>query len=341
MGVSVLSWSPSPPVTMYRVAANMTETYYGDETRKSSLEAPRVTVNNHRMTNIQLPGGTVVQGIRRNNDLGHENLPPQPYEPENPLKPLRYTPGLKCHPALQGGDQWKKKLIQHPHTYEGSFANADMQKFRPDPIPNPMEDPWVMSRLPDQPVGASMPYDGYGVPGYPQDDLARIKMRNRRFQQSCAAEQGAYGPPMPPAQLRGQPWIAQGPIQGPPPMMTEDMMLGGAPMYDELAMINQDLNMTRRATQPFVPTQDPAYCDLQRQVQLLESLPNTCVRAPRVNIDELLGTDSLPAPTKRAPKAAATEAPPAHPKQRQVGIADQIAIRSYVLGKSIGKSSES
>merc|ERR1719228_1876526 len=86
----------------------------------TNLEAPRVTVNNHRMTNVQLPGGAVVQGIRRNNDLGHENLPPQPYEPENPLKPLRYTPGLKCdpalealrpersmiHPALQGGDQW-------------------------------------------------------------------------------------------------------------------------------------------------------------------------------------------------------------------------------------------
>jgi len=118
-------------------------------------------------------------------------------------------------------------------------------------------------------------------------------------------------------------------------------MLGGAPVYDELAMIDQDLNMTRRATRPFVPQQDPAYCDLQRQVQLLESLPNTCVRAPRVNIDELLGTDQLPAPTKRAPKAAPAEAPPAPPKQRQVGIADQIAIRSYVLGKSIGKTSAS
>merc|ERR1712112_471032 len=186
MGVS--PQSSIPAVTMHRVAANMTETYYGDETRKTNLEAPRVTVNNHRMTNVQLPGGTVVQGIRRNNDLGHENLPPQPYEPENPLKPLRYTPGLKCdpalealrpersmkHPALQGGDQWKKKLIQHPHTYEGSFANADMQKFRPDPIPNPMEDPWVMSRLPDQPVGASMPYDGYGVPGEAQDEEQEI-----------------------------------------------------------------------------------------------------------------------------------------------------------------------
>merc|ERR1712115_9672 len=356
--MGVLAWQPAGADKMFRVAANMNEAYYGSEEvqqRKSNLEAPRVTVNNHRMTNVQLPGGQVVQGIRRNNDLGYENQPPVAYESEQPLRPLRYTPGLKCdpaleamrpersmkHQALQGGDQWKKKLIQHPQTYEGSFADADMQQFRPDPIPNPMEDPWVMSRLPDQPVGASMPYDGYGVPGYPQDDLARIKMRNRRFQQSCAAEQGIYGPPMPPAQLRAQPWIAQGPIQGPPPMMTEDMMLGGPPMFDELAMIDQDLNMTRRATRPFVPTQDPAYCDLQRQVQLLESLPNTCVRAPRVNVDDILGTDQLPAPTKRAPKPAATEAPPAPPKQRQVGIADQIAIRSYVLGKSIGKSSAS
>ena len=54
-------------------------------------EAPRVTVNNHRMTNVSLPGGAVIQGIRRNNDLGHENLPPAAYEPENPMRPLRCT----------------------------------------------------------------------------------------------------------------------------------------------------------------------------------------------------------------------------------------------------------
>ena len=97
----------------------------------------------------------------------------------------------------------------------------------------------------------------------------------------------------------------------------------------------------------------------------------------RVNIDELLSTDSLPAPAKRGdapkkevsrkrvdwietlsrcaqkkevsqhdPEKTKTEslfqeaAPaPAAPKQRQVGIADQIAIRSYVLGKGL-KSSE-
>merc|ERR1719278_120053 len=72
------------------------------------------------MTNVQLPGGQVVQGIRRNNDLGYENQPPVAFESEQPMRPLRYTPGLKCdpaleamrpersmkHQALQGGDQW-------------------------------------------------------------------------------------------------------------------------------------------------------------------------------------------------------------------------------------------
>merc|ERR1712060_474368 len=130
---------------------------------------------------------------------------------------------------------------------------------------------------------------------------------------------GLYGPPMPPAQLRGQPWMQQSPMQGPPPME-----MGG--MCDELAMIDQDLNMTRRATRPFVPQADPAFNDLQRQVQLLETLPAAPIRPTRVNIEELLSTDSLPAP-----------APAPAPKQRQVGIADQIAIRSYVLGKGLAK----
>lgn len=339
---------------MYRVATNMTETYYGDEVqqRKSGMDAPRVTINNHRMTNVQLPGGQVVQGIRRNNDLGIENKPPQAYEPENPMRPLRYTPGLKCdpalealrpersmkHQALQGGDQWKRKLIQAPGTYDGSFADADMQKFRPYPNENPMQDPWVQSRLPDQPsmggMGMQM-QDPYGA----QDDLSKIKMRNRRFQQSVAMDQGLYAPPYPPAQLRGQPWMQQGPAFAPPQM---EMEMGG--MIDELSMIDQDLNMTRRATKPFVPCQqsDPAFNDLQRQVQMLESFPTAPVRAPRVNIDELLSTDSLPAPARRtgAPREPEPVEPVTLPRpaMRQVGIADQIAIRSYVLGKGLGKT---
>jgi len=296
---------------------------------------------------VSLPGGAVIQGIRRNNDLGHENQPPVAYEPENPMRPLRYTPGLKCdaalealrpersmkHQALQGGDQWKRKLIQHPQTYDGSFADADMQKFRPYPNENPMQDPWVQARLPDQPMGGQMGgQDAYAA----NDELTKIKMRNRRFQQSVAADQGLYCAPMAPAQLRGQPWMQQGPMQAPMPV---DMEMGG--MVDELAMIDQDLNMTRRATRPFVPQADPAFNDLQRQVQLLESLPTAPIRPTRVNIDELLSTDSLPAPAKSVRAAKAEEAAPAPaPRQRQVGIADQIAIRSYVLGKGLGKTSE-
>merc|ERR1712128_278494 len=64
------------------------------------------------------------------------------------------------------------------------------------------------------------------------------------------------------------------------PQMTEDMMMMGG-MQDELAMIDQDLNMTRRATRPFVPQSDPAYFDLQRQVQMLEQMPEQPIRAPR------------------------------------------------------------
>merc|ERR1712088_1033462 len=345
MGMGVLARQPAR-ADMFRVAANMNETYYGEDVqqRKTNLDAPRVTINNHRMTNVQLPGGQVVQGIRRNNDLGYENQPPVAFESEQPMRPLRYTPGLKCdpaleamrpersmkHQALQGGDQWKKKLIQHPQTYEGSFADADMQQFRPYPNPNPMDDPWVQSRLPDQPMGGMQMQIAYAA----NDELTRIKMRNRRFQQSVAADQGLYGPPMPPAQLRGQPWMQQGPPMPPP------MEMGG--MCDELAMIDQDLNMPRRATRPFVPQADPAYNDLQRQVQLLETLPAAPIRPTRVNIEELLSTDSLPAPAKRgdAPKKEeAAPAPAPAPKQRQVGIADQIAIRSYVLGKGLAKSS--
>merc|ERR1712210_190066 len=97
---------------------------------------------------------------------------------------------------------------------------------------------------------------------------------------------------------------------------------------------------SRRATRPFVPQADPAFNDLQRQVQLLETLPAAPIRPTRVNIDELLSTDSLPAPTKRgdAPKKEEAAPAPAAPKQRQVGIADQIAIRSYVLGKGLKSS---
>merc|ERR1712126_259498 len=166
---------------------------------------------------------------------------------------------------------------------------------------------------------------------YPQDELSRIKMRNRRFQQSCAMEgMQAQCSPMPAPVWRG-------PVLQPPamqPQMTEDMMMYN--LGDELSNIEQDLNMTRRATRPFVPTNDPAYFDLQRQVNLLETTPYQPVRPARFNADEILSSDDLPPPKARIPKKVEEAAPaPARPVRSDVCIADQIAIRSYVLGKSI------
>merc|ERR1711992_203151 len=111
----------------------------------------------------------------------------------------------------------------------------------------------------------------------------------------------------PPMQARGPMMMAppQMMMMMPPqqPQMTEDMMMMGG-MQDELSMIEQDLNMTRTATRP-----------------------------ARFNADEFLRVEDLPPPKKIEQK----EPEPDRPKpavQRQVGIADQIAIRSYVLGKA-------
>ena len=60
----------------------------------------------------------------------------------------------------------------------------------------------------------------------------------------------------------------------------------------------------------------------------------------RFNADEFLSIDQLPPPKKVQPKP---EPEPERPKPsvtRQVGIADQIAIRSYVLAKSAGKAGQ-
>jgi len=352
---------------MYRVAGNMMDSYMNDDAapqRKSNLDMPQVTLNNRRMTNIQLKNGDTVQGIRRNKDLGLEDMEPKAYEPPQPTRALRYTPGLKCdaalealrperdmkHQPLQGGEQWRKKLIQHPQTYEGSFADADMQKFRPNPMPSPMEDPWFCSRLPDQQfmepnMMAQQPAMDMGYNSvYPQDELSRIKMRNRRFAQSCAMEgmQGMQAPQQqyfqqPPQQMWRGPYQQAPPPMAYPPQMTEEMMMSS--LSDELSNIETDLNMTRRATRPFVPTSDPAYFDLQRQVNLLETTPYTPVKAPRFNAEEVLTSDDLPKPKARIPKKEAEPAP-SRPVRQEVGIKDQIAIRSLILGKGLGSSSE-
>jgi len=152
---------------------------------------------------------------------------------EQELKPLRYNPGLKCdpqleamrperlskHTALPTGD-WKRYLIKNPSSYEGSFADADIQKFRPNPVPSAMEDPWFVSQLPQT-----------------CDQIQQIKMRNRRFQQSCGLQSSAAAP----RSQAGQAGLA------------EDMVM-----------------MTSLA-----------YSDLQRQVQMFQSLPTAPVPPPR------------------------------------------------------------
>jgi len=226
---------------------------------------------------------------------------------EQDLKPLRYNPGLKCDPELEAmrperqskhtamptGD-WKKYLIKTQPSYEGSFADADIQKFRPNPTPSAMEDPWFVSQLPGQSMClAPAAYSSYAAP-YPSDQLHQIKMRNRRFQQSCALEtSGGHRAPQP-----GQAALA------------EDMMM----------MTNM------------------AYSDLQRQVQMFQTLPAAPLPPTRSCMDEeFLSVDMLPTPRKIIPKppAETVEAPKCLSSSRQVDIGDQIAIRSYVLGKTL------
>jgi len=311
---------------MYRVQTTMRDNYYADEEqpRKTNLEAPRVTVNNKRMTNIQLPGGEVVQGIRANKDLGYDGAPEHSFEAPLPLKPLRYNPGLKCDPALEAMRPERNPRHQTLSAGDRRLPGPQAMEQMPMVEAPPMEPMMPAQYAPMMPMMAPMPY----AEPYPTDLLSQIKMRNRRFQQSCAMEGmapmrgGPMGPPPPPMMMQ-------------PPQMTEEMMMmGGGGMHDELSLIEQDLNMTRRATRPFIPQEDVSYFELQKQIHELETMPNAAIRPARFNADEFLSIDQLPPPKKTPAKA---EPEPERPKPaaiRQVGIADQIAIRSYVLGKS-------
>lgn len=201
---------------------------------------------------------------------------------------------MSKHTPLPSGD-WKKYLIKTEPSYDGSFADADIQKFRPNPTPSLNEDPWYTSRLPGHVSAGDMT-------SVPSDTLTQIKMRNRRFQQSCAMEGAQHG--LRPAQM-----MMMQPVNN---HVTEDMMM--------------------MATM--------AYTDLQRQVNMLQPLPSAPVQAPRLNLDEdpFLTVDSLPAPRKVAPKQEqkVEEEPSAViSSHRGVAIGDQIAIRSILLGKTL------
>ena len=230
-----------------------------------------MTVNNKRMTNIQLPGGEVVQGIRANKDLGYDGGPEPSFEAPLPLKPLRYNPGLKCDPALEA--MRPERNPRHQTLGAGDRRQPAPQAMDQMPMVEapPMEPMMQPQYAPMMPMMA--PMMPYAEP-YPTDLLSQIKMRNRRFQQSCAMEgmapmRGPMGPPPPPMMMQ-------------PPQMTEEMMMmGGGVMQDELSLIEQDLNMTRRATRPFIPQEDVSYFELQKQIHELETLPNAPIRPVR------------------------------------------------------------
>jgi len=79
-----------------------------------------------------------------------------------------------------------------------------------------------------------------------------------------------------------------------------------------------------------------AYTDLQRQVNLLQTLPSAPLQPPRLD-EDLLTVDMLPAPRKVIPKTEEVKLEPVQIPSKNDGVAmgDQIAIRSYVLGKSL------
>jgi len=347
---------------MYKVNNTLTSTYGGmdmDLKPKQGPEMTRASINNKKMTNVALSNGEHVMGIRKNPEdetYGDQKLAGDAME--MPIgRPLRYTPGLRCdahleslrperagnHRAIQGGEDWKRKLVQPPNHFDGSFVDADLQRFRPEPIPSPAEDPWYASRLPDQTMQAfdrlQAPQATYGYPEmplsgpygsmYPQDELSRIKMRNRRFMSSCAQEMAYPGQQgmMQPMMMAPQGMMMQQPpmmMMGPP---TLDHELAG----DELSILDQELNMTRRANRPFVPSGHDNYFALQRQVQDMEQPPE-----PRKQLHDVTSVEQLPLPKRTIRTTAETAAVKSN--RPEVNIADQIAIRSMVLGKSLGKT---
>jgi len=369
---------------MYKVSGNLNSTYGSpiteqDSKRNNGPEMPHVTTGNHRMTNIKIGNGDYVQGIRRTeaDPSGQSGMPDFSSPPAH--KPLRYTPGLSCdahleslrpirdpgHPAFPSGDQWKKKLIPPPNSFEGSFVDADMQQFRPSPNVPVEADPWYTSRVPESqyfPANERLNGSQYannmnsGVYEqiYPQDELSRIKMRNRRFQNSCGQEMmgGASGggggmgygmaPMMPP--MYGGMMMHHPMMMVPPPMMHQPPPMRSAPtvnpipQMEDLQVLDQELNMTRRSTRPYVPTTTGTeFGELERQRNILEE-PLPTLPMPKndllTSIEQLPSPKRMPLLSKPQPNEGATRAKP------EVRIADQIAIRSIVLGQSLSSKSK-
>merc|ERR1719150_2579572 len=99
--------------------------------------------------------------------------------------------------------------------------------------------------------------------------------------------------PMGPMMMQQQP-------QQPPPMMWGPPTLDHELAGDELSILDQELNVTRRANRPFIPAQHENYFSLQRQVQDMEQ-PTETQRKP---VQEVTSVEQLPLP-KRTVKTTA------------------------------------
>merc|ERR1719270_1098503 len=158
-----------------------------------------------------------------------------------PLKPLRYNPGLKCDAALEA--MRPERNPNHKSISAGDKRIAQPQMPPMEPMPQMIEGPPMMM---PQPMPQMMaPMGPYEAP-YPTDLLSQIKMRNRRFQQSCAMEGMQQGPP---PMMRG-PMMASPPqmmmMMQPQPQMTEDIMVMTSTRSPWGIIITPSLNITRR-----------------------------------------------------------------------------------------------
>lgn len=237
---------------------------------------PQVTTRNKRMTNIKLPNGEYIQGIRSDTSADKDqafassiNRPAGTRLAEEatmaPYQPLRYTPGLKCdahleslrpsrdakHKAFSGDD------IKKPGGGRSQSLN-DTTNWSPVQVSHHNPNPSFGQQSCYPPVPTMMsPYEMM----YPQDELTRIKMRNRRFQGSCGQEM-MYGPaPMMMPQTM-YPYMAMPPPMMMMPQQQPQMFMNQGTMMPIPQPQQQTLPLNLNTTSSFTKSPSP-FNDLQ------------------------------------------------------------------------------
>eukprot|EP00095_Tigriopus_kingsejongensis_P001864 maker-scaffold565_size135592-snap-gene-0.25 protein:Tk01864 transcript:maker-scaffold565_size135592-snap-gene-0.25-mRNA-1 annotation:"hypothetical protein" len=253
---------------------------------------PRVINEKRRITNIPIGNGEFISGVRDNPKPSDQSSKNEFLAPE--IKPLRYTPSLICDPTLESlrpeRDRRHKTIQSGTNAkqlgYNDEFCtNADMLNH--ETIMNPVENSWFSSRLPGQ---QSRPeQERLSIPQslldgkdqfYPQDELSRIKERNRRFANVDANSFNNAEPYFGVLQRQPPHMILQS-----PPMMpmlpTSQCYYPSYPLpskwepQNELQILNDGLDETRKAVRPYVPQLsqvDPRKSDVGGEENLAEDV---------------------------------------------------------------------